>query len=847
MKFFVSRLILVTALFFLVVINACPVKGMCASVLRQVSNSNPLSPTAGFWWLRPCQGVSTIFEDLSTTPSGSSIVSWSWNFGDPNSGANNVSVLQNPMHIFSTPGNYTVFLTVTNSLGQSNSVSNTVEIYQPPTSTFSIAPQTCQGQPVNFTSLAVTPTGFINVWDWNFGDGHVQRVLYPNNPNVSHTYSSPGNYNVSLSVQVIENQANLDSCGSSTTQTISISQPPVANFNYSGQTQNQAVQFTDASVCIGIGTITGWNWDFGDQASGVNNISTLQNPTHTYSLPGNYAVREIATNSYGCQDTIYRPVTIQPAVIDFTFTGQCLGEPTQFTALADPNSAALYNWDFGDGSVSVLSNPTHLYAFAGSFNVLFTFVDTSGNTTTVTHVVTINPNPIAFFSFPAIICSGTAVQFTDLSQTNGGSSLTGWNWNFGDPGSGSANVSTLQNPSHTFTNSGTYSVELTITTSAGCSATTIQQIIVNGSPYSDFTFTTPHLYEAVYFTDLSLPTSGIVSYNWDFGNGSTSSVQNPMVTYTIPGNYIVTLTVATAQGCSNQSDSLLIAPQITGVSGKVIADIQSLTEAVVNLVQIDSLGMPVNIQQTSPGPDSYFHFTNVAPGDYYLQASPLINGPFSSTYLPTFFTSFIYWESATQLNLGSPLYSYEIYLEPYSILLGGAYTINGQLSYPGKSVSPANQEILLLDDQDNQIQWTQTDANGDFSFSSLPAGLYKVYPVIVGYTTYSYLVDLNALTNPAFVKMYITGQTITGLDNPTLKPEFRLYPNPARDRIILELTSGNCKSVAEIFNSTGILCSSIKIVTNRVNIDLQDLPSGLYILKLVNPDGTSQLSRFIKE
>jgi PKD repeat protein len=149
--------------------------------------------------------------------------------------------------------------------------------------------------------------------------------------------------------------------------------------------------------------------------------------------------------------------------------------------------------------------------------------------------------PTADFTFTT---SDLTATFTDASTDPDGT-IVGWLWNFGD-----GNTSTQQNPIHTYTAGGTYTVTLTVTDDDGASDSTSKPVTViapNIPPTADFTFTTSYL--TVNFFDASTDPDGtIVGWNWNFGDGNTSTQQNPIHTYAAGGTYTVTLTVTDNDG-----------------------------------------------------------------------------------------------------------------------------------------------------------------------------------------------------------------------------------------------------------------------------------------------------------
>ncbi|WP_406656130.1 PKD domain-containing protein [Methanolobus sp. ZRKC2] len=213
------------------------------------------------------------------------------------------------------------------------------------------------------------------------------------------------------------------------------------------------------------------------------------------------------------------------------------------------NTPTSWLWDFGDGNTSTDQDPIHTYASVGTYNVSLNATNVAGsNVNTQISYITVAITPIANFS--ANVTSGTVplkVGFTDYS-TN---SPVSWLWNFGD-----GNTSTNQNPTHTYAAAGTYNISLNATNVAGSNVSTqISYITTAAIPVADFSanVTSGTIPLSVGFTDIS--TNSPVSWLWDFGDGNTSTDQNPTHTYTSVGTYNVSLN-ATNVGGSDISTKL---------------------------------------------------------------------------------------------------------------------------------------------------------------------------------------------------------------------------------------------------------------------------------------------------
>ncbi len=332
----------------------------------------------------------------------------------------------------------------------------------------------CVGSPTYFypDTIVMAVYGVQSVY-WTFGDGDSSFLVNP-----EHFYTLAGTYSVTLTVYA-------DSGYSGTvTHFVNIQPHPVAFFSYnSSNCSGSPIQFTDLSYTT-YGYINTWIWNFGDGSPAVTvNFPNDPNLTHMYSASGVFSVSLTVITNDGCSDTTINPVLVHalPSV-DFSYIPPCALNPVQFTPIANIASIATWYWQFGDGGTSSSVNPYHVYLNAGIYTTSLTVTDTLGCVNSVYKIITFHSPPIANFSFPSVACTGAPVQFTDLSQVNGGGAIAQWYWNFGDPASGTANASALQNPQHIFAAAGTYTVMLTVTNINGCIDSLFSIITVNTAP-----------------------------------------------------------------------------------------------------------------------------------------------------------------------------------------------------------------------------------------------------------------------------------------------------------------------------------------------------------------------------
>ncbi len=352
-----------------------------------------------------------------------------------------------------------------------------------------------------------------------------------------------------MTLTVTDNQSATNAVSHSVTVTAA-NQAPTANFTFS--CSGLSCSFTSTSSDPD-GSIAGYSWNFGDATT-----STAQNPSHTYAAGGSYTVTLQVTDNQGAQSTTTsKTVTVtppnQPPTANFTFS--CSALTCSFTSTSsDPDgSVASYSWNFGDATTSTAQNPSHTYAAGGSYTVTLQVTDNQGaQSTTTSKTVTVtapNQPPTANFTSS---CSALSCNFTSTSSDPDGS-IASYSWTFGDGG-----TSTAQNPSHSYTAAGSYTVSLRVTDNQGAQSTTTSKTVTvtapNQPPTANFTSSCSGL--TCSFTSTSSdPDGSIASYSWTFGDGATSTAQNPSHTYAAGGSYTVGLRVTDNQGAQSTTTS----------------------------------------------------------------------------------------------------------------------------------------------------------------------------------------------------------------------------------------------------------------------------------------------------
>ncbi len=572
----------------------------CVDTLVKYDYINNNKPYAIFTQdkISGCIPLTVNFSDQSW--SNENFVSWSWNFGDPTSGSNNTSSLQNPFHVYNDTGTFYVSFSFIDAGGCTESYNVIIVAGIPPVTGFYIVDTTiCYAGDLEVFDSS---SSYANGWSWGYALGKDSSYFYPS------PSSSPDYYNKDLlTVWTIDTAyfgishvALFNGCPGDTVsrssyfyvnlpKAIFLSSPS----NFCERNTPYTVTLTDMSEGA-----DEYLWDFGDPSSGVSDTSTDSiPPQHTYTLPGLYTINLTVTNdSSKCVHQSSATVFISnidiSVSIDTTPLTGCNPSPFTITNTSSANEGLSYwGWYFGDGTLpsdwynfypnyynfdavynsylndsydtlfigidssfgGTYSAPYHTYDTAGLFSIRLVTVGAGTgciDTLTLKDVVRIYDTPKAYYQQDSLTgCPPLPINFIDTSK-QGDAPIVAWNWNFGD-----GNTDTIQDPLHIFTGAGTYPVTLVVTDTNNCSGNITKgyEVIVT-KPATSFSTNSVYCYDNnIVFPNTS---SGYnLSYVWDFGDGSPldSSTVSPTHHYTINSDTIfnVTLYAIDANGCDS--------------------------------------------------------------------------------------------------------------------------------------------------------------------------------------------------------------------------------------------------------------------------------------------------------
>jgi PKD repeat protein len=434
-----------------------------------------------------------------------------------------------------------------------------------PSYTYSIT-----GLTVTFTNTTLDSMGTTTrlSYIWNFSNGITSTLR---NPVITFPTAGPK----SVTLTIIDSSIYM-ACSASRSDSFTLVAPPSAlcSASFTKTISGKTVTFTNTTLDSMGTTRLSYFWNFGD---GIT--STLRNPVITFPTAGPKSVTLTIidtliymTCSASRTDT-FTLVAPPSSLCSASFTKTISGKTVTFTNTTfnsiGSTTGLVYFWDFGGGITSSLRDPVITFPTAGVKSATLTILDSTivpncSASYTDSFTVTAPPTGPCSASFTQTT-SGLTVTFNNTSTNIIGTPvglIYSWTFNGGI-------TSSQQNPVITFPSGGLKSATLTIidsTTITGCTSSHTDTFTLTATVNhcaASFTKTISGL--TVSFNNTSLNTNGSssgLSYAWNFGDGSTSSLKNPVKTYSTYGAKTVILSISdSAQGCNASIvDSFVIAP-----------------------------------------------------------------------------------------------------------------------------------------------------------------------------------------------------------------------------------------------------------------------------------------------
>lgn len=510
-----------------------------------------------------CKNTVTTFRSQNINLS--KVSSYSWDFGD---GSSAITLADTVDYKYTKAGVFTVKLVITNVLGCKDSLikPNYINVNSP-VANFSNSPGVCLNANANFIDSSVSDGVHpIIQWTWDYGDNIIDVL---NGPPFIHVYPNPGTYTIELKV------TDSNGCADSLTKNNNIIiSKPVAGFstNDTATCPLAPVQFINTSQ----GPNLTYLWNFGDSTT-----SSDANPVHQYMSTNIYAVNLKITDQYGCTDSIqkvnYVAVTLPKA--SFILNDSISACPPFFAIFT--NTSVNYSsviWDFGDGSpLSAVDTPTHFYYIPGTYMVKLRVIGPGGCFDEKLNSIVVK-GPKGVLSYTNLTgCNSLTTDFKASAKDN-----LSFTWDFND---GTAIKTTDSSISHNYIDPGFYLPKLILEDANGC------QVPISGidtiklfKVKAGFTALPAVVCEAgnVSFSDSAISNDIVNDWLWDFGDGSTSTQQNPVHYYASPGLYNISQVSTTLTGCKdtvikNGYIKIIARPDINIQSNTVGCESDSLT------------------------------------------------------------------------------------------------------------------------------------------------------------------------------------------------------------------------------------------------------------------------------
>lgn len=439
-------------------------------------------------------------------------------------------------------GSYPLKLVVTSSNGCIDSMVKSLTVFASPMADFVIndSIQCLVNNSFNFdntsTNMGTTPS-----YQWLFGDGFGAQTR-----NVKKTYTKFGTYNVTLVVKTKEG------CADSAFSSVLVNSMPIVDFAIDDTAQCLAGNkflFTAKTVNDDKSTFT-HKWEFENGKTAPNDTSSYQ-----FAKSGNYFVKLTAVSSFGCRDSLFKPVLVyaQPnALFSVNKIQQCLkGNEFKFRSLSNisTNTSLTNSWFFGDGAAYNGKDTSHAFTTADTFEVTLITKSINNCLDTFNSDVIVNPQPKADFTTTdtGFCLIGNNVKFTDATTISSGSVSN--TWQFGD-----GKVSQGKNPINRYSAATRYLAKLTVRSNLGCEDSASKYITIYPNPETSYKV---NLVEQCLnqnnfkFSDSTKIKSGTTTVFWDFGNGSTSNVKSSSASYNAIGLYSITQVSTSNFGCTD--------------------------------------------------------------------------------------------------------------------------------------------------------------------------------------------------------------------------------------------------------------------------------------------------------
>jgi PKD repeat protein len=736
------------------------------------------------------------FNGINNSIDGQVITSWTWDFGD----ASIVETGQNVVHQYVSTGEYEVRLNAVSNNGCNQLIYNTITIYDEPVPDFTIPTGTiCTNQQASFINTTPGSYGGFISWEWQ-----IDGLVVSTDQDLAAMFDTGGNKEVKLIATIpgcIVEMAKL---------LTNVKEGVLPVYSFDDNCAGQIVQFNNNSV----GVVNDIAWDFGNGFT-----SSLENPALEFANDGTYDVTLTLTNSDGCITSTSTPITIHPLpIVNYSNELACENLATQFTDLSSItlDNLASWSWQFDDASTpSTDQNPQHIFNNFGSYNVKLTTTTTFGCVDSLVQVVEVLAAPIVDFSLDKA-CIDVPIQFTDQSTPVTGEGITEWSWNLG------GTFSSIQNPTHIFSNALDHTVGLTVTSQNLCTSSQTKNITIPPAPTVQFELNDDCANEVATLSDnTKINGDNISQWLWKLDTQTIGIEAAIDYKFLKADNYNISLSIETENGCAYDGQQTITVHPVPTASFNTSFSFGAPPFAVAftnESVEANEYSWFFEENELSTDVNPNHTFNNLGNFDVQLVAindkncrdttfqrinvlEPILDIELLNfTIIPSANADLL---SLTLRNNGTiRLDSLEVIIN-----LGGELDVQEVINYP---LNP--EETITA-----QLALRVNNRRLEYICASVASFLNNID-------------DASPKNNNKCITFNSNQAIVTAP-----------YPNPVKENLILEIVSTKNVDVSvDIISTTGALASTFKAPlsegNNKLTLDLGALNSGIYIVKITVQD-----------
>ena len=416
--------------------------------------------------------------------------------------ANSKSTLKDPSYTYQMSGIYNVTLKATDSNKNFASITKPVQVND----VINLAPKiidvtysqtSYDPLTIKFSENSIDDDGYIEQWEWNFGDNSTEIIADPTLKNTSHNYANPGTYIVTLKVTDNGLPAGINKKTASRSITVIVAPPPsnippVASFTVDKNNLPAIFTstFTDQSTDSD-GTIVSWLWQLpNNQNITFDTTNYSKTVSYTFTKSGTYTTKLTVTDNQGSSNTATQDIVVvnqKPTALLVASPNPILSKNSITLDASSSNdidgNIVNYSWDFGDGvkKLSGSSIENYVYNFPGSYVASVTVTDNLGLQDTALVAITVqNRNPVAVITYDSLtVKAPNSLNFSGTSSYDEDGKISSYSWKIINK---STNVTYFTSVSSVisvaFTTQGFYNVSLTVTDNFGATNSTSVDVTV---------------------------------------------------------------------------------------------------------------------------------------------------------------------------------------------------------------------------------------------------------------------------------------------------------------------------------------------------------------------------------